>query len=78
MQPNVALYLNDAPASTPGRNLDIHPTDINRIEVLAGPQGTLFGANAMGGAIRYITNKPNLSEFEAGFTGGASTTKGGA
>lgn len=78
VQPNVALYLNDAPASTPGRNLDIHPTDINRIEVLAGPQGTLFGANAMGGAIRYITNKPNLSEFEAGFTGGASTTKGGA
>lgn len=78
VQPNVALYLNDAPASTPGRNLDIHPTDINRIEVLAGPQGTLFGANAMGGAIRYITNKPDLSEFHAGFTGSAATTKGGA
>ncbi len=78
VQPNVALYLNDAPASTPGRNLDIHPTDINRIEVLAGPQGTLFGANAMGGAIRYITNKPNLNEFEAGFTGMAATTKGGS
>lgn len=77
VQPNVALYLNDAPASTPGRNLDIHPTDINRIEVLAGPQGTLFGANAMGGAIRYITNKPDFSEFHAGFSAGASTTKHG-
>lgn len=78
VQPNVALYLNDAPASTPGRNLDIHATDINRIETLAGPQGTLFGANAMGGAIRYITNKPNLREFEAGFTANAASTKGGA
>ena len=76
-QPTVALYLNDAPASTPGRNLDIHPTDLNRVEVLAGPQGTLFGASAMGGAIRYITNKPDLSEFHAGFTGTASTTKHG-
>ncbi len=77
VQPNVALYVNDAPASTPGRNLDIHATDINRIEVLAGPQGTLFGASAMGGAIRYITNSPDLAEFHAGFTGNAATTKGG-
>ena len=78
VQPNVALYVNDAPASTPGRNLDIHATDINRIEVLAGPQGTLFGANAMGGAIRYITNKPELDEVHAGFSATAATTKGGA
>jgi len=78
VQPNVALYVNDAPASTPGRNLDIHPTDINRVEVLAGPQGTLFGANAMGGAIRYITNAPDLKEFHAGFTATGASTKGGA
>ena len=78
VQPNVALYLNDAPASTPGRNLDIHATDFERIEVLPGPQGTLFGASAMGGAIRYITNKPNLTEFKAGFTLGAASTKKGA
>ncbi len=78
VNPNVALYVNDAPASTPGRNLDIHATDINRIEVLAGPQGTLFGASAMGGAIRYITNAPDLKAFHAGFTGTAATTKHGA
>ena len=76
-QPNVALYLNDAPASTPGRNLDIYPTDLQRIEVLAGPQGTLFGASAMGGAIRYITNKPDLANFHMGFTGTAALTKHG-
>ncbi len=78
VQPNVALYVNDTPASTPGRNLDIHPTDIERVEVLAGPQGTLFGANAMGGAIRYITSKPDLNNFHAGLTGTGSVTKGGA
>ena len=77
VQPNVALYLNDSPAATPGRNLDIHPTDLQRIEVLAGPQGTLFGASAMGGAIRYITNKPDLSEFHIGFSGNYATTKHG-
>ena len=77
VQPTVALYLNDAPASTPGRNLDIYPADFERVEVLAGPQGTLFGASAMGGVIRYITGRPNFSEFKAGFNAGASTTKSG-
>ncbi len=77
VQPNVALYLNDAPSSTPGRNLDVYAADLERVEVLAGPQGTLFGASAMGGAIRYITNKPDLKNFHAGFTGTYSTTKHG-
>ena len=75
--PNVALYLNDAPAATPGRNLDVYAADLQRVEVLAGPQGTLFGASSMGGAVRYITNKPDLHEFHAGFTGSYSMTKGG-
>lgn len=75
--PNVALYLNDAPAATPGRNLDIYAADLERVEVLAGPQGTLFGASSMGGAVRYITNKPDLHEFHAGFIGSYSTTKSG-
>lgn len=65
--PNVALYLNDAPSSMPGRNLDIYAVDLQRVEVLAGPQGTLFGASAMGGAVRYITNKPDLKNYHVGF-----------
>jgi len=77
-QPNVALYLNDAPSSMPGRNLDVYAVDLQRVEVLAGPQGTLFGASAMGGAVRYITNKPDLKEFHSGFNGSYSMTKGGA
>jgi len=77
-QPNVALYLNDAPSSMPGRNLDVYAVDLQRVEVLAGPQGTLFGASAMGGAVRYITNKPDLKEFRSGFNGSYSMTKGGA
>jgi iron complex outermembrane recepter protein len=75
--PSVALYVNDAPASLIGRNLDLYAADLQRVEVLAGPQGTLFGASAMGGAIRYITNKPDLEEFHAGFNASYSFTRGG-
>ena len=76
-QPTVALYINDAPASLVGRNLDLYAVDLQRVEVLAGPQGTLFGASAMGGAVRYITNKPDTSEFHAGFNTSYAFTKGG-
>ena len=76
--PTVALYLDDASVSVPGRNLDVYVTDLERVEVLEGPQGTLFGASAEGGAIRYITNKPNLSKFQAGFTLTGATTPGHA
>jgi iron complex outermembrane recepter protein len=76
-QPTVALYINDAPASLVGRNLDLYAVDLQRVEVLAGPQGTLFGASAMGGAVRYITNKPNLTDFSAGFNASYAFTKGG-
>ncbi|MDT8439367.1 MAG: TonB-dependent receptor plug domain-containing protein [Wenzhouxiangellaceae bacterium] len=76
-QPNVALYLDEQPVTAPGRNLDVYVTDMQRIEVLPGPQGTLFGASSQAGTIRYITNKPKLYEFDAGFTGTASFTKNG-
>jgi iron complex outermembrane recepter protein len=66
--PTVAIYLDDASVAMPGRNLDVYVTDLARVEVLEGPQGTLFGASAEGGAIRYITNKPDLSKFAAGVT----------
>jgi iron complex outermembrane recepter protein len=75
--PNVAVYLDDQSAQLPGRNLDIYAADMERVEVLEGPQGTLFGAGAEAGAIRYITNKPKLNVTEGSVTGGYSVTAGG-
>src|SRR6266403_4185818 len=63
--PNVAIYLDDQSGQLPGRNLDIYAADLERIEVLEGPQGTLFGAGAEAGVLRYITNKPKLNVTEA-------------
>lgn len=77
LAPNVALYLNDQPLSQPGRNLDVYAADLSRIEVLSGPQGTLFGASSQAGVVRLITNKPDLSGFSASSSAGVSFTKGG-
>ncbi len=76
--PGVALYLDEYPVSFGGRNLDVYSADIERIEVLSGPQGTLFGASSQSGALRMITNKPVHGAFEAGFNAKYSGTKGGA
>ncbi|MBV9345277.1 MAG: TonB-dependent receptor [Gammaproteobacteria bacterium] len=75
--PNVAIYLDDQSGQLPGRNLDVYAADLERVEVLEGPQGTLFGAGAQAGVIRYITNKPKLNVVEGAVTGGYSTTAGG-
>ena len=48
----------------PARNVDVYMADMERIEVLEGPQGTLFGGGAEAGVIRYITNKPKLNVTE--------------
>ena len=56
---------------------DIHLFDVERIEVLRGPQGTLYGATSLSGSVRIITNKPNLDEFGAEFEGTGSSTDGG-
>jgi len=75
--PNVALYLDEQPVTAGGRNLDVYVTDMERIEVLPGPQGTLYGASSMAGTVRLITNKPKLDQFEASFDGSWSTTADG-
>lgn len=75
--PNVAVYLDDQSAMMPYRNLDIYAVDMERIEVLEGPQGTLYGAGAEAGAVRYITNKPKLDTVEGSFNGGYGTTAHG-
>ncbi len=75
--PNVALYLDEQPVSSGGRNLDLYTADIARVEVLPGPQGTLFGASSQAGTIRLITNKPVYNKFQAGFDASYSSTSGG-
>ncbi|MFM7275531.1 MAG: TonB-dependent receptor plug domain-containing protein, partial [Gammaproteobacteria bacterium] len=66
-QPSVAMYLDEMPVTTIQGNLDVHMYDIARVEALAGPQGTLYGASAQAGMIRIITNKPDPSEFSASY-----------
>jgi iron complex outermembrane recepter protein len=75
--PNVAIYLDEQSGQLPGRNLDVYAADLERIEVLEGPQGTLYGAGAQAGVIRYITNKPKLNVTEASVTAGYGVTAGG-
>ena len=77
LQPSVALYLDEQPVAMQGRNLDIYATDLSRVEVLPGPQGTLFGASSQAGTVRLITNKPNHTELQAGFDVSYATTSGG-
>src|SRR5690242_6916727 len=60
------FFLDDNSLSWYGVQPDLHLYDIERIEVLNGPQGTTFGAGSMAGAVRYITNKPDLNNFSAG------------
>ncbi len=77
--PNVAVYLDDQSAQLPNKNLDVYPVDLQRVEVLEGPQGTLFGSGAEAGVLRYITNKPDLEHYTVTLDGGAGgTAKGGA
>lgn len=76
--PSVALYLDEQPVTSIGRNLDVHIYDISRIETIAGPQGTLYGASSQAGIIRILTNKPNPEKFEAGYDVGINSTSGGA
>ena len=63
-EPSVAFYLDEAPITTPGRNIDLYAVDLQRVEVLKGPQGTLFGASSQAGTVRLISNKPDLLNFE--------------
>jgi outer membrane receptor protein involved in Fe transport len=75
--PNVATYLDDQSMAFPARNVDVYMADMERIEVLEGPQGTLFGGGAEAGAIRYITNKPKLNVTEGNVEASYGTTAHG-
>ncbi len=77
LAPNVALYLDEQPVSQPGRNLDVYAADLARVEVLPGPQGTLYGSSSQAGTVRLITNRPDPSGFSASTNFAVSFTENG-
>ena len=81
----VGTYIDEVPVGSSGVyqaatlfSLDLLPYDIARVEVLRGPQGTLYGAGAMGGLFKYVTREPDLTEREFRFGGGVSDVEGGS
>ena len=73
----VGVYLDESVISLSLFTPDLDLFDLNRVEVLRGPQGTLFGSGSVGGTLRYITNKPNLAEIEVTGEASGSFTDGG-
>ena len=75
--PSVGYYLDEQPVTTINQILDVHIYDIDRIETLSGPQGTLYGQGSQAGTIRIITNKAKIGEHESGYDIYADSVKGG-
>ena len=71
------LYLNDIPITANALNPDLDLYDVERIEVLRGPQGTLYGAGAMSGTVRVLTKQPELDQFSGSVEGYIADTKHG-
>ncbi len=75
--PSVGVYLDEQPITTIGGTLDVHIYDVQRLEALSGPQGTLYGASSEAGTLRIITNKPDTKGFDAGFDSEINHVKSG-
>jgi iron complex outermembrane receptor protein len=76
--PATGVYVDEIPVTTIGNAVDMHMYDISRVEALAGPQGTLYGASSLSGTLRIITNKPDPNKFAAGFDVTGDTFTDGA
>ena len=77
-RPLVAIYLDDTPISVQGQTPDLKVYDLERVEILRGPQGTLFGAGSMAGTIRFVTAKPDAHKFFGSAEADGATTQHGA
>jgi len=73
----VAVYLDEMPMTMSTTQLDPRMVDIERVESLPGPQGTLFGSSSQSGTLRVITNKPRFGEFSGEVMAELKTTDGG-
>ena len=73
----LGLYIDDVPVGSRRFNPDLRLYDVERIEVLRGPQGTLFGEGSIGGTLRFITRKPDLATWSGSVQGNASVTAEG-
>jgi outer membrane receptor protein involved in Fe transport len=65
--PTVGIYLDEQPITSILGSVDVHMYDIARVEALAGPQGTLYGASSEAGTLRIISNQPDPHKFSAGY-----------
>ncbi|GGZ74005.1 TonB-dependent receptor [Paraglaciecola chathamensis] len=77
-QETVGIYLDEIPISMGGMNPELALFDLKRVEVLRGPQGTLFGAGSMTGTVRLVSNDPDLSKFEGKYELSASKIEHGS
>jgi outer membrane receptor protein involved in Fe transport len=73
----VSVYLDEQPMTAISQQVDVRLVDIERVETLPGPQGTLFGSSSQAGTIRYVTNKPDISGFSGEFATELGTTQHG-
>ncbi|MBW7836811.1 MAG: TonB-dependent receptor [Sphingomonadales bacterium] len=76
-KPLTSIYYDDLPVSFANFNPNLDLFDVQRVEVLRGPQGTLYGAGAMGGNIRFVTNRANLTDWEVKGEGTIATIRHG-
>jgi outer membrane receptor protein involved in Fe transport len=74
---SAAIYLDEQPLTTGAQSPEIRPIDLERIETLAGPQGTLYGASSQSGTVRYIVAKPDTTQFLANVGGGLHSVEHG-
>ena len=74
----VGVYLDESPISLSLFTPDLDLFDLNRVETLRGPQGTLFGSGNIGGTIRYITNQPRIGVTEGAIEGNVNLVDGGS